>query len=233
MGSRSSDSMFEEAIKKVNAATFLIAVSSHEEPDVVKGACGTGFFIDKRGYFLTAWHGIRDILNNGYTPKYAGNTPEKVLTPIGIEEIYKDPDRDIFLGKISKRGSFSILNVCTDRPAVGECVCLCGYPLPIPPQAGSPNNEIILSVSLKKHWVRTRVCGYANVFNYDKSHWSDGILTEDSILTGMSGGPLFDSAGRVYGVIKGSFAFDATPTDKKGFIISFDMIRDIFEHIPS
>ena len=48
--------MFADAVAKLTASIFPIFYTYGEGQDVAIEVCGTGFFVDDRGHFLTADH---------------------------------------------------------------------------------------------------------------------------------------------------------------------------------
>ena len=65
------------------------------------GVSGTGFFINSKGYFVSATH-IFDSIAPEVSYNFLGFLPEKLKTPpLPITEVIKDKQMDIFIGKIS------------------------------------------------------------------------------------------------------------------------------------
>lgn len=90
--------MYQSAIEKIKKSIFPIFFVSTEGQNTTMGVTGTGFFIDDKGYFLTALHAITEAPANSVF-QYRGNIPDHIVNPPEvINEIYRDPVRDIFLG---------------------------------------------------------------------------------------------------------------------------------------
>lgn len=186
--------MYQDAIKNIKNSIFPIFFVSVQGQNTQVGVSGTGFFISNQGHFLTALHVITDIPANSKF-QYRGNIPDHIVNPPNlIQEIYRDPIRDIFLGRINidkpTPVAFSL-----DKPEAGKSICLCGYPLAILTQ----HTDGTLNVSgVRQYWQPTFIIDAITVTDETKNYL--GFITQDTSLNGMSGGPVFDNTGVVYGV---------------------------------
>ena len=186
--------MYQNAVAKIRKSIFPIFFNSVQGQQTKIGVSGTGFFIDDKGHFLTALHVITDSPPNA-TFQYRGNIPDHVTNPPeAIHEIYRDPVRDIFLGKINVAESMPVAFML-DRPKVGKSVCLCGYPLPRLTQL--PNGALNVS-AVRQYWQPTYIIDVLTVTDRGTNY--TGFMTQDISLNGMSGGPVFDTDGIVHGV---------------------------------
>jgi S1-C subfamily serine protease len=186
--------MYQEAISNIKNSIFPIFFISVQGQKVQIGVSGTGFFISNQGHFLTALHVITDVPENS-TLQYRGNIPEHIVNPPSeIQEIYRDPIRDIFLGRVNIEGTIPV-TFSLDRPRAGKSVCLCGYPL----AQLNQNPAGTLNVGgVRQYWQPTFIIDAITVTDQTKNYI--GFITQDTSLNGMSGGPVFDNAGVVYGV---------------------------------
>ena len=93
--------MFVNAIKMAKAAMFPIFRMDQISPSELRVAVvGAGFFINSNGYFISVAHIFEDI-KQGTSFNYLGQVPDHVQNPpIKIEEVVKDDEYDIFVGKI-------------------------------------------------------------------------------------------------------------------------------------
>src|SRR6478672_7569802 len=185
--------MYQLAIEKIKQSIFPIFFNIVDGNQVNTGVSGTGFFIDSEGHFLTALHVITEIPANS-TLQYRGNIPNHIINPAkGITEVYRDPIRDIFLGKIDDMPSTPVALVL-DKPKAGKLVCLCGYPLA---QLSYVNGALNVR-AVRQYWQPTYIIDEITVANPGQNYV--GFITQDISLNGMSGGPVFDMEGIVHGV---------------------------------
>jgi S1-C subfamily serine protease len=186
--------MYQTAIEKIKKSIFPIFYKSVQEKTLQIGVSGTGFFISSQGHFLTALHVITQTPANSIF-QYSGNIPHHITNPPHvITEIYRDPIRDIFLGKINLTETIPVTFVF-NKPKVGKSVCLCGYPLA---QLVKNSNGSINVDAVRQYWQPTFIIDVITVSDNEKKY--PGFLTQHTSLNGMSGAPVFDTNGIVYGV---------------------------------
>lgn len=185
--------MHQRSIKRIRKSIFPIFWQNVNGQNVSVGVSGTGFFINSDGHFITALHVINDAPANS-TLIYLGNVPDKVNAPVPIQEIYRDPVRDIYVGKVDKDG-LPALPLVINPPKPGTSICLCGYPLA--QLFFDPNGSLNVS-SVRQYWQPTYVIDNFS-FNKDGKKF-DGFLTQNESLPGMSGGPVFNRKGGVCGI---------------------------------
>lgn len=191
--------MYQNAINKIRGSIFPIFYKLISGNLTQLGIVGTGFFVSIDGEFITAYHVTTDA-PSGSTLLYSGNVPYSPVTrPIEIEEVYSDSVKDIFIGRVSQ-GDLPPLELATENPQPGKSVCLCGYPLP---RLSQNPNGIIGVGNVRQYWEPTFVIDSAQgTFDNREYH---GFITQVKCLSGMSGGPVFDIEGLVYGMSVGSF----------------------------
>jgi len=92
--------MFVQAIKTVTKAMFPIFRFDKVNDSQQKiGVAGTGFFINSSGYFVSVAH-VFDNKKESTNFGYWGQLPENIINPyLKIEEVAKDDDADIYVGK--------------------------------------------------------------------------------------------------------------------------------------
>ncbi len=223
--------MYQIAIEKIKNSIFPIFFTTNQGISSQIGVIGTGFFIDEIGHFLTALHVITDAPANS-SFQYRGIIPDSVSNPPQqITEIYRDPVRDIFLGKINITET-SPVSFKLDKPKAGMSVCLSGYPL----AQLSQNPDSSLNVShVRRYWQPTFIIDAVTVTDNGKNYL--GFMTQDTSLNGMSGGPVFDIKGDVYG-IDTAFIQREIPQKNKlaiqvfnGIAVENATISDVYERI--
>ena len=223
--------MYQTAVEKIKKSIFPIFFNSVKGVETQIGVSGTGFFIDDKGHFLTALHVITDSPLNS-TFQYRGNTPDHVHNPPElVVEVFRDPLRDIFLGKINLEGT-SPVEYTLDRPKVGKGICLCGYPL----AQLSINSDGSLNVAaVRQYWQPTYIIDTVTMADLGKNYI--GFMTQDTSLNGMSGGPVFDTDGIVHGIDTAFIHREIPQKDKpaiqvfNGIALANASIADVFSKV--
>lgn len=223
--------MFSNAIKEIRNKIFPIFFQSIQGNLTQIGVSGTGFFIDNKGHFLTAHHVTVDV-PLGSKLLYCGNVPDKFVQPMDIKEVFSDPIRDIFLGKIDK-DYLQAVNLSFDKVDIGKSVSLCGYPLA--QLFKDPNGSINVS-NVRKYWQPTCVIDYIAAENINGRNYQ-GFMTQHNSLRGMSGGPVFDTEGIVCGIDVATMTREIPENNQQttvvanGIVIELSTIKDILEKI--
>ena len=160
---------------------------------------GTGFLISEDGYLLTNYHVVRAAVDLTVT-LYDGRTCKARLVT------YEDKTSDLALLKIEETGLRPVTFGDSDKLRVGERVCT----------VGNPFGELSYSLTV----------GYLSALerNIQTDKGSLRVLqTDTAINSGSSGGPLFDSEGRVIGIVTAKYnsgsESDAAPVEGLGFAI--------------
>lgn len=186
--------MYQEAFQKIKQSVFPIFFASAQGANTQIGVSGTGFFIDDKGHFLTALHVITEAPANAVF-QYRGNIPGHIQNPPAvITELFRDPVRDIYLGKIDI-GVTTPVAYTLEKPKVGKSVCLCGYPLA---QLSMQHDGSLNVAAVRQYWQPTFIIDEITILDQGKNYV--GFMTQDISLNGMSGGPVFDTDGVVYGI---------------------------------
>lgn len=188
--------MFAKAVTKVKKAIFPIFrfdQTSSSQANV--SLMGTGFFINSKGYFISAAH-----LFKNSTPqtsfRYLGRLPEEVKSRLLIQEIAKDEKQDVFIGKVDMVEPVDFLYLAQKIPPIGRSVCVSGYPL----AEIKPNEKGGLHLGgVRRYFQPTFVLDETDI-KLENDETRKIFLTRDFGLFGMSGGPVFDQSGRVFGI---------------------------------
>jgi len=213
--------MFVKAIKIARRAMFpLFRFEQINQTQVRVHVIGTGYFINRHGYFTTVAH-VFDNPNPQTSFRFFGFLPENVHNPpLTVTEIARDDDHDICIGRLEIE-SPNYFYFSDKKPEVGKSICISGYPL-----AKIRNNaQGGLSLGgVRRYFQPSFVLDYAvissdNGFGRIRTH--DGFLMRDVGLFGMSGGPVFSTNGRVFGM-QGSITKPRVSTGGTGRSISVE-----------
>jgi S1-C subfamily serine protease len=179
--------MYADAVARIARSIFPIYYVDPEHD--LAGVCGTGFFIDDGGLFLTSEH-VMASPPAGAAAYYYGRTPDEVCEPLEFEHVASDPARDLYLGRVAAERPAEL----SDEPVrPGDAVCLCGYPmavLDIGPRGFVGN--------VRRYWQPTFAIDATESVIDGRTY--DGYIVQHACFPGMSGGPVFDVEGRVRGV---------------------------------
>ena len=209
--------MFVNAIRTAQKAMFpIFRQELIDETQCQVMAIGSGFFINRQGYFVTVSH-LFDNPNAQTTFRYWGQLPDAIHNPsLVINEIDRDDDFDAFVGKIEIKspGHFNFLE---NDPEVGQSVCLSGYPMA---SIGVDNQGIFQLGGVRRYFQPSFILDQVsldsnNGFGRIRKH--NGYLARDTGYFGMSGGPAFDIYGNILGM-QGSITNPRISTDASGKI---------------
>src|SRR3954470_1558144 len=118
--------MYADAVARLVESIFPIFYVDPQSELV--GVCGTGFFVDDSGLFLTSDH-VMASPPPGSTAYYYGKTPDEVCDPaVEFEHVASDTGRDLSLGR-APGGSLQPADVSEEPVRPGDSVCLSGYPM--------------------------------------------------------------------------------------------------------
>jgi S1-C subfamily serine protease len=214
--------MYADAVARIVESIFPIF---YLEPrsDLV-GVCGTGFFVGDSGLFLTSEH-VMAAPPSGSTMYYYGKTPDQVCEPaVEIEHIASDPAQDLYLGRVA-RDYMQPVEVSDEPVRPGNSVCLSGYPmavLDIGPQGTLVGN-------VRRYWQPTFVIDATETVIDGRTY--DGYIVQHACFPGMSGGPVFDTAGKVRGMAAATLTRTIPPVPGESPIIVRNAIVIDIEHI--
>jgi S1-C subfamily serine protease len=180
--------MFADAVARISQSIFPIFYVGSD----AAGVCGTGFFIDDSGLFLTSEH-VMASPPPGSTAYFYGRTPDEVCAATAFEHVASDPERDLYLGRVA-HDALSPVELCDEPARPGTSVCLSGYPMAV---LGVDAASGIVG-NVRRYWQPTFVIDVAEARIDGRTY--DGYIVQDACFSGMSGGPVFDTAGRVRGL---------------------------------
>ncbi len=198
------------------APTSLAGVVKQVMPSVVTirvdgsfgSAIGSGFIVSSSGYVVTNDHVI-DGLTGSATVMFSDATTAPA-TLVG-----SDPETDVAVLKLSKTGLPAVTFGDSDTVAIGDPVLAIGAPLNLP---GTVTYGII---SALRRPLEVSSGG-------GPTRYYAAIQTDAAVNHGNSGGPLFDSAGRVIGidaVIESSSSDEDAGSIGLSFAIPIDQAR--------
>jgi len=182
--------MYADAVAKIVESIFPIFYVQ-PQGDLVD-VCGTGFFVDDSGLFLTSEHVMAAPSSGSYY--YYGKTPDQVCEPaVEIEHVASDPARDLYLGRVARDYLQPV--AITDEPVrPGDSVCLSGYPMAV--LDISPQGSLVGNV--QRYWQPSFVIDATETVIDGRTY--DGYIVQHACFPGMSGGPVFDMEGHVRGM---------------------------------
>ena len=178
-------------------------------------AIGSGFVVSQDGYVITNDH-VVDGLTGSATVTFSStlSAPAKLVG--------SDPQSDIAVLKLNKTGLKAVTFGDSDSVAVGDPVIAVGSPLDLP-------DTVTTGIVSALHRPLEISSGGSPTRYYS------AIQTDAAINHGNSGGPLFDTAGRVIGVdaVIKSLGTSDEDTGNIGlaFAIPIDQARRVAEQI--
>jgi S1-C subfamily serine protease len=182
--------MYADAVAQITESIFPIFYVHHENNLV--GVCGTGFFVDDSGLFLTSDH-VMASPPPGSTLYYYGKTPDEVCAAVQFEHVASDASRDLYLGRVP-RDQLRGAEISDEPVRPGDAVCLSGYPLA--DLEVSPRGALVGSV--RRYWQPTFVVDATQTVIQGRTY--EGYIVEHACFPGMSGAPVFDMQGKVRGL---------------------------------
>lgn len=213
--------MYADAVARITESIFPIFYIEREGGLV--GVCGTGFFVDDGGLFLTADH-IMAAVPTGSTMYYYGKAPDEICDPaVEIEQVARDPAQDLYLGKVP-RDYLPPVEISDQAVRPGDSVCLSGYPMAV--LAISPQGALVGNV--RRYWQPTFVIDATRAVIDARTY--DGYIVQDPCLSGMSGGPVFDIEGRVRGMVAANLTRTIPEPGENPTIVRNGIVSDA-EHI--
>jgi S1-C subfamily serine protease len=185
--------LYADAVARITESIFPIFFIKSDGDRCEVGVRGTGFFLDDSGLFLTADHVIAGA-PPGSTLYYYGKVPDDVCDPaVEIERVANDPAHDLYLGRVS-RDFLPAVEFSEEPVRAGDSVCMAGYPMTVL----SISSDRRLVGSIRRYWQPTFAIDTTRVVIGNRTY--DGYIVQHACLVGMSGGPVFDVAGKVRGM---------------------------------
>jgi S1-C subfamily serine protease len=183
--------MYADAVAKITESIFPIFFVRQDGDVSTIGVSGTGFFVDDNGLFVTADH-IMTCAPAGSTMYYYGRLPGHLCqVAVEVECVASDPARDLYLGRVT-RDYHQPVEFSNEAVRPGNSVCLSGYPLIVPWVPGG------LARNVRHYWQPTFVIDATQAVVDNRTY--DGYIVQDACFPGMSGGPAFDTEGKVRGM---------------------------------
>jgi S1-C subfamily serine protease len=222
--------MYADAVAQIAQSIFPIFCIP-PQGDLVD-VCGTGFFVDESGLFLTSEH-VMAAPPSGSTLYYYGKVPDQICDPaVEIEHVASDPAQDLYLGRIG-RDYLQPVEVSHEAVRPGSSVCLSGYPMAaveISPQGALVGN-------VRRYWQPTFVIDATQTLIHGRTY--DGYIVQHSCFAGMSGAPVFDMEGMVRGMAAANLTrtIPAVPGESptvvsNGIVIDVEHIWEFLEDRP-
>jgi S1-C subfamily serine protease len=218
--------MYADAVAKLTGSIFPIFYIQPES-DLV-GVCGTGFFVEDGGLFLTSEH-VMAAPPAGSKLYFYGKTPDEVCDPVEVEHVASDPGRDLYLGRVA-RDYLQPVELSDEPVRPGTSVCLSGYPLSIldvGPRGGLVGN-------VRRYWAPTFAIDATQALIDGRTY--DGYIVQHACFPGMSGGPVFDMEGKVRGLAAATLSrtIPAVPGEsptivQNAIVIDVQHVREFLE----
>lgn len=158
---------------------------------------GSGFIISEDGYIMTNYHVVEDAYEGGYTVSVMLHDGTSYTAKI----VGFDSDNDIAVLKIDATGLSAVTLGNSDSIAVGETVYAIGNPL------GELDYTMTSGI----------VSATDRVITTDESTSINMFQIDAAVNSGNSGGPLYNSAGQVIGVVTAKYS--STGVEGLGFAI--------------
>lgn len=218
--------MYADAVARIAESIFPIF---YVEPQSgLVGVCGTGFFIDDGGVFLTSEH-VMASRPPGSTLYYYGRTPDQVCEPAEFEHVASDPARDLYLGTVA-RDYLPPVDISREPVRPGDAVCLSGYPMAV--LDISPHDGLVGNV--RRYWQPTFAIDATETVIDGRTY--EGYIVQHACFSGMSGGPVFDTQGTVRGMAAATLTrtIPAIPGETpisvaNGIVIDVEHIRSFLD----
>src|SRR3954447_27054510 len=175
--------MYADAVARLVESIFPVFYVDPQSELV--GVCGTGFFIDDGGLFLTSEH-VMASPPPGATAYYYGRTPDEVCEPLEFERVASEPARDLYVGRMTPGRPVEL----SDEPVrPGDAVCLSGYPMAV-----LDVSDQGLVGNVRRYWQPTFAIDATETVIDGRTY--HGYIVQHACLPGMSGGPGVDTEGR-------------------------------------
>ncbi len=223
--------MYQKAIQVVRHSIFPIFLTKTENGKHILTAAGSGFFINDKGYFLSAHHVFHSNPDRTFMPVFLGNLPFQTTNKmVEIEEIYSDPSRDVFLGRVSSE-FLTPVKMNFEPQNEGKSVVLSGYPMPI--ITVNPQHGGFELGNVRQYWQPTIIIDQFEKFAMNKAV-PNVFMTQHAALNGMSGAPTFDLDGTVIGMSIATSNRKLPQSDGEmrvdnGIVVKLSSLRDVID----
>ncbi|OPL13455.1 MAG: hypothetical protein AVO38_13435 [delta proteobacterium ML8_D] len=196
----------------VNVTSTAVALESYSDPVPHKGS-GSGFILDHLGHILTNHHVISDVYSIEVVLSSGCKWPARLVgtdaeTDLAILEL-RAPEKEL--------ASLVPMQLAATKPAIGQKVFALGNPF----GTGYTVSQGVISTIER------------SISRPDNGCIVHGIIQTDiCINSGISGGPLVDSSGRVIGINTLIFS-PSKHIPGVGFAISFETVEWVASQIIS
>jgi S1-C subfamily serine protease len=214
--------MYADAVARIAASIFPIVYVQRDAG--LAGVCGTGCLIGDGGLFLTSDH-VMGSPPPGSALYFYGRAPDEVCEPaVELEHVWSDPAQDLYIGRVA-RDHLEPAELSDEPIRPGDSVCLSGYPLADVEM--TPHGSLVGTI--RRHWQPTFAVDAAEVVIQGRTY--RGYLVEHPCYPGMSGAPVFDTAGRVRGLVGANLTRTIPPLpDERPTVLANGVVIDV-EHI--
>lgn len=216
--------MFASCIRqKVHPAIWAVVCIKKDLVGTTAYPRGTAFAVDTHGHLLTCWH-------VSYVDDACTVEPDsiEVLQPeldlkrvLQAKVILRDKCRDLAVLEVQEPTKPVQLNGSQQRVPWGTSCCAFGHPLAVAEQAGLRIFTRASAGVVSMPYANPRWNGCTPIRLYEVDFFAHG---------GLSGGPLFDGSGHVFGVISGSLPADSShggKTARSNLSIAIDIVEAI------
>lgn len=186
-----------------------------EKKDGILEYSATGFFVGSQGMFVTAKHVVTDKYGNFITPLYAAhiNGKDVIIREILSSNVVMHPKSDIVIGgfpPMSKNGEElknNSLEMVARKIDIGESITTFAYPK----SKKIENSDTIIKIVPEFYG---GIIEEYHPFRDLVLQPGESYRTDMLILSGASGGPVFDKSGRVVGVNSTSYGVPESAEEK-------------------
>jgi putative serine protease PepD len=162
-------------------ARVMPSVVTVQGPTPQGESLGSGFVISSDGYILTNEHVVTDVPDQAVTVVFSDSSAAAGRV------VGRDPESDVAVIKVGRSNLTAVEVGDSDSVAVGDAVMAIGSPLAL---SGTVTAGV---VSALDRTIETQDVG-------GEARYYAAIQTDAAVNRGNSGGPLFDTAGRVIGM---------------------------------
>ncbi|MDO4749417.1 MAG: trypsin-like peptidase domain-containing protein [Eubacteriales bacterium] len=191
-GVMDASDIYDQACGQVVGITTEITYTNYFGMNSSSAVTGSGFILTEDGYILTNYHVIEYAVSGGYTVSvvlYDGT--EYTAEIVG----YEDDESDIAVLKIEAEGLTAATMGDSSEMRVGDTVYAVGNPLGELHYTMTRGMVSALDREISSQDSQTREIKTVNMFQIDAA-----------VNSGNSGGPVYDEAGRVIGVVTAKYS---------------------------
>lgn len=220
--------MFADCIRaKIHPATWAVVAFKRDLVGLKAAPRGTAFAVDVHGHLLTSWHVT-------YMDEDCTEEPDEIHVlqpevdpnrPLSAKVVARDRCRDLAILRIDGKTKGAQLNGAEDPVPWGTSCCAFGHPLSVGSQEAQTIRIFARASAgvISMPYRNQRYPGCIPIRLYEVDFFAHG---------GLSGGPLFDRTGSVFGVISGSLLTNhhdggSKPTARSNLTVAIDIVEAI------